>query len=47
MNLAKSLPVHIQYFTTYVDAAGQLQTREDIYGYSRRVRAALGFEGNS
>jgi murein L,D-transpeptidase YcbB/YkuD len=45
VNLPKPLPVHIQYFTTYVDDAGELQSREDIYGYSRRVRAALGLEG--
>jgi len=45
VNLPQALPVHIQYFTAYVDAAGELQTREDIYGYSRRVRAALGLEG--
>lgn len=45
VNLPKALPVHIQYFTTYVDGAGELRTREDIYGYSRRVRAALGLEG--
>ncbi len=45
VTLPKALPVHIQYFTAYVDAAGELQTREDIYGYSRRVRAALGLDG--
>jgi L,D-transpeptidase YcbB len=35
----------IEYFTAYVDQAGALQLRSDIYGYSRRVRAALGLEG--
>jgi murein L,D-transpeptidase YcbB/YkuD len=45
VTLPKPLPVHIQYFTAFVDDAGELQTREDIYGYSRRVRAALGLEG--
>jgi L,D-transpeptidase YcbB len=43
--LPRPLPVHIEYFTAYVDAAGALQLRGDIYGYSRRVRAALGVEG--
>jgi murein L,D-transpeptidase YcbB/YkuD len=45
VTLPKALPIHIQYFTAYVDNAGELQTREDIYGYSRRVRAALGLDG--
>ncbi|HXW71772.1 MAG TPA: L,D-transpeptidase family protein, partial [Methylocella sp.] len=43
--LPRPLPVHIEYFTAYVDEAGALQLRGDVYGYSRRVRAALGFEG--
>lgn len=43
--LPKPLPVHLEYFTAYVDDAGELQLREDIYGYSRKVRAALGFDG--
>jgi murein L,D-transpeptidase YcbB/YkuD len=43
--LPRPLPVHIEYFTAYVDAAGALQLRSDVYGYSRRVRAALGLEG--
>lgn len=43
--LPKPLPVHIEYFTAYVDAQGELRLREDVYGYSRKVRAALGLEG--
>ncbi|WP_245257498.1 L,D-transpeptidase family protein [Methylocapsa acidiphila] len=42
--LPKPLPVHIEYFTTYVDDSGRLQSRDDIYGYSHRVKAALGLE---
>jgi murein L,D-transpeptidase YcbB/YkuD len=45
VNLPTPLPVHIEYFTTYVDDSGRLQLRDDIYGYSRRVKAALGLEG--
>ena len=45
MNLAYPLPIHIEYFTAEVDDPGRLQLRDDIYGYSRKVRAALGFEG--
>lgn len=43
--LPKPLPVHLEYFTAYVDQSGELQLRDDLYGYSRKVRAALGFEG--
>jgi len=42
--LPKPLPVHLEYFTAYVDELGELQLREDLYGYSRKVRAALGLE---
>ncbi len=42
LNLKNTLPVHIGYFTAFVDDAGQLQARPDIYGHSRKVRLALG-----
>jgi murein L,D-transpeptidase YcbB/YkuD len=45
INLAKPLPIHIEYFTAYVDEYGRLQLRDDLYGYSARVRAALGLNG--
>jgi murein L,D-transpeptidase YcbB/YkuD len=45
VNLARPLPIHIEYFTAGVDEFGRLRLREDIYGYSRKVRAALGLEG--
>ncbi|MGH6819875.1 MAG: L,D-transpeptidase family protein, partial [Methylocella sp.] len=43
--LPKPLPVHLEYFTTFVDESGELQLRDDVYGYSRRVKAALGLQG--
>ena len=43
--LPKPLPVHLEYFTAFVDDSGELQLRDDVYGYSRRVKAALGLEG--
>jgi murein L,D-transpeptidase YcbB/YkuD len=43
--LPKPLQVHLEYFTTFVDESGRLQLRDDIYGYSHRVKAALGLEG--
>ncbi|MFM9153834.1 MAG: L,D-transpeptidase family protein, partial [Methylocystis sp.] len=44
INLEKPLPVHIEYFTTYVDNSGKIVQRPDLYGYSARVRRALGLE---
>jgi L,D-transpeptidase YcbB len=45
--LPKPLPVHIEYFTAYVDESGALRLRSDLYGYSRKVRQALGLEGKN
>ncbi|MFN8828949.1 MAG: L,D-transpeptidase family protein [Labrys sp. (in: a-proteobacteria)] len=41
INLVEKLPVHIAYFTAAVDETGALKTFEDIYGYDRRVIAAI------
>ncbi len=43
--LPKPLPVYLEYFTAFVDESGALQLRDDVYGYSRRVKAALGLQG--
>jgi murein L,D-transpeptidase YcbB/YkuD len=40
--LPKPLPIHIEYFTAYVDDDGHLQLRDDLYGYSQKVKQALG-----
>lgn len=40
--LPKALPIHIEYFTAFVDDTGKLRLRDDIYGYSARVKTALG-----
>ena len=45
IHLPQHLPIHIEYFTAWVDETGRLQLRDDIYGYSARVRAALGLDG--
>ncbi len=37
-----AVPVHIMYYTAFVDDEGKLQLREDLYGYSRKVQAAIG-----
>ena len=41
-NLEKHIPVHITYFTAFVDPAGKLQVRDDVYGHDKRLAAALG-----
>ena len=43
--LKAPLPIHIEYFTAFVDDYGRLQQREDLYGYSARVRHELGLGG--
>ncbi len=45
IDLNEPLPVHIEYFTAFVDENGQLQLRDDIYGYSAKTRAALKLSG--
>ncbi len=42
VKLPKKIPIHIIYFTAFVDDAGKLETRPDIYGYNARVERALG-----
>ncbi len=42
VNLDEHIPVHITYFTAFVDAGGKLQVRDDIYGHDKRLAAALG-----
>jgi len=42
IRLTKHLPVHLGYFTVFVDDDGQLQRREDLYGHDGRVKMALG-----
>ena len=43
--LPSPIPVHVNYFTAFVDEGGDLRLRDDVYGYSAKVRAALGLEG--
>ena len=41
VNLDKHIPVHITYFTAWVDDSGDLQLRDDVYGLDKRLAAAL------
>jgi murein L,D-transpeptidase YcbB/YkuD len=43
--LKKKLPVHLTYFTLSVDQKGELQSFSDLYGFNKKVKAALGLEG--
>lgn len=42
IKLTRRLPIHIVYMTQVVDEAGELRNFEDIYGFHRRTREALG-----
>ena len=41
IRLPEKLPVQLTYFTTVVDAFGEVRNFEDLYGYNRKLRAAL------
>ena len=41
LKLSEHIPVHLAYFTVDVDEAGQLRSRNDIYGHDARLRKAL------
>jgi murein L,D-transpeptidase YcbB/YkuD len=43
--LTKKIPVHITYFTAWVDDTGRLNTRPDVYGHEARIQ--LGLEGKA
>jgi L,D-transpeptidase YcbB len=43
LRLMHQLPVHLAYFTQVANADGTLSSYEDIYGFHRLVRQALGF----
>jgi murein L,D-transpeptidase YcbB/YkuD len=45
LKMKRKLPIHLVYFTHSVDADGRLSIRDDLYGYHRRVRSALGLGG--
>jgi murein L,D-transpeptidase YcbB/YkuD len=40
--LKRPIPVHIAYFTTFVDDAGKLQSRPDLYGLNTKTKQILG-----
>ena len=42
VNLTQNIPVHITYFTAWVDDSGKLQLRSDVYGHDARMEKAFG-----
>ncbi|MEJ8573815.1 L,D-transpeptidase family protein [Microbaculum marinum] len=40
--MKRHVPVHLTYFTVWVDSAGQTQKRPDIYDYDTRMKSAMG-----
>ena len=41
VNLPQKIPVYILYFTAWVDDEGNLNFRDDIYGYDSRLASGL------
>ena len=41
VNLKKHVPVHITYFTAWVDERGNLRSYTDLYGHDNRMAAAM------
>jgi L,D-transpeptidase YcbB len=39
--LPHPIPIHLEYFTTFVDATGALHDRDDIYGITARVAGTI------
>jgi L,D-transpeptidase YcbB len=40
--LPTPVPIHLEYFTEFVDDSGRLQERDDLYGLTAKVVSALG-----
>ena len=47
VDLKEKLPVHLVYYTAWVDARGRPQYRNDVYGRDRRILGALNAVGVS
>ncbi len=39
--LQSKIPVHVTYFTAWVDDAGELHSKPDVYLHEKRIRLAL------
>jgi murein L,D-transpeptidase YcbB/YkuD len=47
VRLTTAIPVHIAYFTAWVDEQGGLHFRNDVYGYDRSERTRLAARSNT
>ncbi|KQT50140.1 peptidoglycan-binding protein [Methylobacterium sp. Leaf456] len=47
LRLPAKLPVHLAYFTAYVDDFGSYRTLNDLYGYDGPMKVALGLAARS
>jgi murein L,D-transpeptidase YcbB/YkuD len=47
VDLAQRVPVHLLYWTTFVDAEGRVHFRPDLYRQDAPLRRALGLERNA
>jgi L,D-transpeptidase YcbB len=45
VRLKRKIPIHVTYFTTWVDDDGKLKSFNDIYGHENRIQ--LGLEGKA
>jgi len=41
IKLDRKIPIHLVYFTAWVDDNGKLRTFSDVYGHEKRIRQAL------
>jgi hypothetical protein len=41
ITLDRKVPVHITYFTSWIDEQGTEQTAKDVYGHEKRIMQAL------
>ena len=44
INIPQPLPVHVAYWTAWVDDAGTVQLRDDLYGRDKPLLKILGTE---
>ena len=42
VNLTRHIPVHLTYFTAWVDEDGELEVRGDVYGHDKRMIPKVG-----
>jgi L,D-transpeptidase YcbB len=40
--LKRHVPVHLTYFTVWVDETGEVQLRDDVYGHDEKLKSLLG-----